>query len=340
MSSKDLRIGSFPPIGPWILAPMAGVSEMPFRCMTLKMGASAAPTELVSAKGLLYGQARTARYLTHDPLIETPFWVQLFGGDPESMAVGAERAAELGAKIIDINMGCPVRKVTRHGAGSALMQDPSRAAAIVEAIAKRTGLPVTCKIRAGWDAHSVNALELCKALADSGCVALAIHGRTRTQGYSGKADWELIRSVAQNASIPIIGNGDIVSAAEARMRLAESGCAAVMIGRGALGRPWLFEELAGLRTGPPKGDALWALVSKHLDAHLNFHGGGLRAIKRFRPHLIWYAHGLRDAAKFRAQVTQMEDLDEILDRAGLFFSQSARQEDNTMPECDTRTALG
>lgn len=332
-----LRIGNYELRNPWILAPMAGVSEMPFRVLARELGAAAAPTELVSAKGLLYGQERTRRYLAH-AACERPFWVQLFGGDPESMAVGAERAAELGAEILDINMGCPVKKVTKTGAGSALLCDPRRAAAIVAAMTKRAGLPVTVKIRAGWDHDSIRPMEMVRAVADAGAVAVAIHARTRAQGYSGHADWSLITALACESPIPVIGNGDAFTAQAAQRMLRETGCAAVMIGRGALGNPWIFSQLHG--EPPPTSAQRWQLVQRHLRAHVEHVGNELAAVRRFRPHLGWYAHGLRGAAKFREHVMRAEDLAAVEQLSAEFFSAAAAVHGEGVAAFDARSALG
>lgn len=337
-----LRLGPYQLANPWILAPMAGVSEMPYRRIARSMGAAAAPTELISAKGLLYGQSRTERYLRHHA-DEAPFWVQIFGGEPEVMAAGAERAAELGAHILDVNMGCPVKKVTRNGAGSALLTDPRRAAAVVEAMVRRTGLPVTVKIRSGWDANSINAVELARAVAGAGAVAIAVHARTRTQGYSGQADWGLIRHLVQQSPIPVIGNGDAYTAARARAMLQETGCAAVMIGRGALGNPWLFRELATGEKAPGPG-ARWTVIRQHLEAHLEHTGDELQAIRRFRQHLAWYVHGLNGAARFRQQAFHIDSLPLLLE-AGAAFFESAQLAPGADSEAflrayDTRKALG
>jgi tRNA-dihydrouridine synthase B len=332
-----LKLGPYELPNPWILAPMAGVSEMPYRVLAREMGAGAAPTELVSAKGLLYGQERTSRYLTH-AASEDPFWVQIFGGDAESMAAGAERAVELGAKILDINMGCPVKKVTKNGAGSALLCDPSRAASIVEAMAKRTGLPVTVKIRSGWDAQSLRFVEMARAMADAGAVSIAMHARTREQAYSGKADWSLIKKLVECSPIPVIGNGDAYTPELAR-RMPETGCAAVMIGRGALGNPWIFSELVH-GTPPPTPSERWRLVRRHLMTHLEFVGDALRGISRFRQHLLWYARGLRDAASFRARVVTVDDLNELIARCEDFFCGADTTNDTSTAEFDTRAALG
>jgi tRNA-dihydrouridine synthase B len=321
---------------------MAGVSEMPFRLLALEMGAGSAPTELVSAKGLIYGSERTAQYLTHDINKESPFWVQLFGGEPEAMAEGAEVAKSLGAKILDINMGCPVKKVTRHGAGSALLQDPKRAAEICRLMHERTGLPITAKIRLGWDGHSLNALEVVKHLADAGCEAVAVHGRTRAQAYSGKADWDAIARLAEKSPLPIIGNGDIQSAEEARERMAQSGCAAVMIGRGALGNPWIFQALRdGDAHFRPQQQERWNIVRRHFMSHLDFVGDEKRAIHRYRQHFIWFSHGLRDATQFRREIVECECLSRVLELTEAFFTCAEYAKgDGSLPPCETKGALG
>jgi nifR3 family TIM-barrel protein len=330
-----MQLGRYALKNPWILAPMAGVSEKPFRALALQLGAGAAPTELVSAKGLLYGQARTHKYLEHDAA-ENPFWVQLFGGDPESMAAGAEAAVARGAHIIDINMGCPVRKVTRNGAGSALLSDSRRAASLVAAIVKATGVPVTVKIRAGWDANSLTFEDMAKALADAGCVALSMHARTRAQGYSGQANWSWIKRLVEVSPIPVIGNGDAFTPADARRMRHETGCAAVMIGRGALGNPWIFQQLVDPSAPPPTPRARWALVRRHLDAHLAFVGDPLRGVKRFRPHLMWYTRGLLGASAFRAQITSVEDEHQLREQCADFFhrADAAKQNDSDAAAID------
>src|SRR5277367_1457423 len=188
-SPMSVAFGPYRLPNPYVLAPMAGVSEQPFRVLAFRLGAALCTTELVSAQGLLRASARTLRYLRHDAVVEHPYSLQVFGGDPEAMAQAALVGQRWGAEVIDINMGCPVKKVTRNGAGSALLCDPERASAIVRAIRTATGLPVTAKIRSGWDAHHRNYLEMAEQLEDAGCIALAVHPRTRAQGYSGSADW-------------------------------------------------------------------------------------------------------------------------------------------------------
>lgn len=307
------NIGRFTITNPYVLAPMAGVSQMPFRRIALKLGAGLAPTELVSAKGLYFESLRTKTYLAYDVDVEKPFCVQLFGGDAESMAVAAEKAMMMGADIIDINMGCPVKKVTKINAGSALLCDYQRAATIVEAMQKRTGykIPITAKIRSGWDANNLNYLEVGKALEEAGIAALALHARTRAQGYSGKADWRQIAELKAHLKIPVIGNGDVLSQIDAERMFRETQCDAVMIGRAALGNPWIFREVLGGVMAVSAQERL-ALVKEHLQSHfalqeqiaedIKLQFSAKLALANFRSHLIWYSKGLKDSAQFRQQI--------------------------------------
>lgn len=316
---------------------MAGVSEMPFRVLAFELGAGLATTELISAKGIFYKNRRTRQYMTFDRERERPYSLQLFGGDEESMSVAAREAWEHGADIVDINMGCPVKKVTKTGAGSSLMCDPARAARLVEKMraAVEDKIPITAKIRAGWDANAVNAVEVARALEGGGCAAVAIHPRTRTQGYSGTANWALIGELKQAVKIPVIGNGDVCSAEDALRMRRETDCDAVMVGRGALGNPWIFKSLkAGKDLGPPSSEARLELILKHLKAHVAFHhqldeegeGGPRRrstpeqqAIRTFRQHLIWYSRGVRGGAQFRQRAMLLESYAEVEDAVHAFF---------------------
>jgi nifR3 family TIM-barrel protein len=342
-----LRIGPHRVGRPIVLAPMAGVSEAPFRAMVLRMGAGLAPTELVSAKGLKYGNARTEAYLRHDPADEPLLSVQVFGGDPESMALAAELAAERGAKMLDVNMGCPVKKVTRHGAGSALMTDPPRAASIIAAMRARVGdaVPITAKIRAGWDDAHKNAAEVGRALEGAGAAAIAIHPRTRKQAYTGRADWRVTRELADAVSVPVIANGDIFTVADADRAVRETGCQAVMIGRAALGNPWIFERLVAAYDGrplpaPPVGPARAAFVRAHLAAHLEHHGDLVRGLKKFRQHLIWYSRGMREGASFRQRVTGLEARAPVEDAIDDFLGRDVEQNLEEAAIYDERAALG
>ncbi len=335
-------IGPYALRNPFILAPMAGVSEMPFRVLATKLGAALCPTELVSAQGLFRANARTVRYLRHDPEVEKPYSLQIFGGEPEVMAKAAVIGKQWGAQVIDINMGCPVKKVTRSGAGSALLCDVPRAAQIVRMIREATGLPVTAKIRSGWDHQNRNFVDVALALEDAGVAALAIHPRTRAQGYSGQADWTCIAELKRRLlRTPVIGNGDVKTPEDARRMLETTGCDFVMIGRGALGNPWIFRQLLG---GPaPTADERAATVLQHFAEHLPFVGEELAAVRAFRKHLAWYAHGLRGASAFRADVNQLTRAAEVELAVRRFFAQAetdvaaANTDDYDL---DYRTALG
>jgi len=335
-----LRLGPHPLKNPWVLAPMAGVSEEPFRVLAFRMGAALCPTELVSAQGLIRANARTIRYLRHDPEVERPYSLQIFGGEPEVMAQAALMGKERGAQIIDINMGCPVKKVTKNGAGSALLCDPVRAAAIVRAIREATGLSVTAKIRSGWDALHRNYVEMATALEEAGCVGLAVHPRTRAQGYAGQADWSVIADLRRHVrTMTLIGNGDVKTPADAARMRETTGCDLVMIGRGALGNPWIFRELEG---GPPP-DAVerCQVVLGHFRAHVGFVGDALAAVRSFRKHLAWYAHGLRGAAAFRAEVNQLVQPEQVELTVRRFFQQAeADAEIVEEQDVDYRAALG
>jgi tRNA-dihydrouridine synthase B len=354
------------PIGPYmlknrfILAPMAGVSEMPFRVLAFEQGAALCPTELISAQGLFRINTRTLRYLRYDKNVEQPYSLQLFGGEPEVMAKAAVIAKEYGANIIDINMGCPVKKVTKTGAGSGLLCDPQRAGEIVRQIRAATGLPVTVKIRTGWDSNQKNFLQMADVLGAAGCAALAMHGRTRAQGYSGKASWDDIAALKKHVgnAFPIIGNGDVKTVADATRMLETTGCDYVMIGRAALGNPWLFRELLG---GPkPTNEERCTLVLRHLKWHVHHQAEARvhreelppeqRALKdestgvhSFRSHMAWYAHGLYGASAFRARINSVDRQKDAADAIEQFFL-GANVDESTPAdaeqELDYRTALG
>lgn len=336
-----MKFGPYTLKNPWILAPMAGVSEQPFREIAFELGVALAPTELVSATGLIRASTRTRKYLRHGA-IEEPFVVQLFGGDPETMAQAAVMAREVGAHGVDINMGCPVPKVTKSGAGSGLMCDVPRAAEIVRRCREESGLPVSAKIRAGWNSESLNYVEMGRALEAVGVAAVALHPRTRAQQYTGRADWTRIARLKDAlAHTPVIGNGDVVTVEDAHRMREETNCDAVMIGRGALGNPWLFRMLNG--GPPPTVEERLELVMRHFESHVVFVGSDLPAVREFRRHWGWYSHGLSGSSAFRGEINKLDDIDEVRETARRFFSEAtvARQMRSVdEADVDYRTAFG
>lgn len=345
---KGPDIGPVALDNPWILAPMAGVSESPFRNIVVELGAAAAPTELISARALIEGTSRSERYLRRDRKREPLFWVQLFGADEGALREGAAAAVERGATMLDFNMGCPVRKVTRGGAGSALLKTPARAGRLVHQLVRGGGVPVTVKIRGGWDENSLSYVELARACADAGAQAIAMHARTRVQGYSGSAQWPWIENLVRESPIPVIGNGDAFTAGAARRMLRQTRCRAVMIGRGALGDPWIFWRLTRSNRAKPRTSTdptpqqRAKVVIGHFDAHLDHVEHELAAIRRFRKHWIWYARRLRGAQSFLDVVLRLEEREAIRDYALEFFSAaSTLHRGHDVPaEFDARRALG
>jgi nifR3 family TIM-barrel protein len=315
-----MQIGPYTFPGRYFLAPLAGVSDRPFRAICRGMGASFAYTEMVSALGLVHGTLQTESYLDRDPE-EEPFAVQIFAAEPEALARGAEVAVRAGAGIVDVNMACPVKKVCGTGAGAALGREPRRVEAAVRAIRAAVPVPVTVKIRAGWDDGQVNCVEVARAAEAGGAAAVALHGRTRAQGYSGLARWDLVRAVKEAVSVPVLGSGDVWSAADALRMRAETGCDAVLVARGACGNPWIFRELRAAERGaprppPPTRDEWVGTVLRHVALqieHRRRQRGGetpdaseRHAIRELRRHLLWYTRGRRGGAHFRRDAGQLQ----------------------------------
>ena len=314
---NKLKIGSVELNNPFILAPMAGVCDLPFRLLCKEKGAAMVCTEMVSAKAIYYNNKNTKALLTIDKN-EGPVSLQLFGSEPKLMAEMAKRIEEIPFDILDFNMGCPVPKVVNNGEGSALMKNPVLAGHIIEAMANAISKPVTVKIRAGFDAEHINAVEIAKIAENSGAAAITVHARTREQYYSGKADREIIRLVKEAVTIPVIGNGDIDCYESAKHMLEYTGCDGVAIGRGAEGNPWIFEELnakyAGLDYNKPSLEEVKEMIMRHARMLIDYKGEYI-GIREMRKHAAWYTAGFKGASKLRGclnEASSIESLEEII----------------------------
>lgn len=296
------------------LAPMAGTADMPFRELCRDFGASYTVSEMVSSKGVTMGDRKSKELMTLSKK-ERPAAVQIFGSEPETMAQAAIKAKSLGADIIDINMGCPAPKVTKTGAGSCLMKDPALSGRIINAVVQAVKIPVTVKIRTGWDSENINCVLMAQIAEESGASAVTVHGRTREQMYSPPVDIEMIKKVKQSVSIPVIGNGDITDALSAAKMYEETGCDLVMVGRGALGRPWVFQQISaymknGVLLPEPPVSQRMIIMLKHIDAVCSAHGEKI-GMREARKHALWYTKGLHGAAEYRRRLSQISSVEEL-----------------------------
>ena len=311
---KQLKIGNVLLENSYVLGPMAGVTDLPFRLLCKEQGAGLLCMEMVSAKGIFYNNKNTESLLQIHPE-EVPVSLQFFGSDPKIVSEMAKRVEERPFSILDITMGCPVPKVVRNGEGSALMKNPKLVYELVSATVKAIKKPVTVKIRKGFDDEHINAVEIAKIIEEAGAAAVAVHGRTREQYYSGKADWEIIRQVKEAVSIPVIGNGDVTSGEKAIAMREQTGCDGVMIARGAQGNPWIFSELLEYeRTGRlpdrPDVEEIKQTMLRHARLQIEYKGD-FTGIREMRKHVAWYTKGLHGAARLRDQINQVESYAEL-----------------------------
>ncbi|MDD5879585.1 MAG: tRNA dihydrouridine synthase DusB [Terrisporobacter sp.] len=323
-----MKIGNVQLDNEVFLSPMAGVTDLPFRTICKEKGCGMLYTEMINAKALCYDDENTKKMLNLED-DGHPVAVQIFGSDPEYMGKAASIMNQYTNDILDINMGCPAPKVIKNGDGSALMRNPKLAAEVLTAVVKNSKKPVTLKIRKGWDDNSVNALEIAKIAEECGISALAIHGRTREQFYSGKADWDIIAEIKQSINIPVIGNGDVFDVQDAVNMLEKTKCDAIMIGRGSQGNPWIFNRINHyMKTGEvlpePTLEEKISTAIKHMNLAVAEHGEYV-AVREMRKHIGWYLKGLKNSAKYRDQINKITDYKEVISMLEEYVQHSLTQ---------------
>lgn len=320
-----MKIGNLELKNKVFLSPMAGVTDLPFRLICKEQGCGLLYTEMINGKALCYDDENTKKMIKIEEE-EHPVAVQIFGSEPDFMGRAAEIMNDYSNEILDINMGCPAPKVVKNGDGSALMKNPKLAEKVLNAVVKNSKKPVTLKIRKGWDDNSVNAVEIAKIAEACGISALAIHGRTREQFYTGKADWDIIAEIKKNLNIPVIGNGDVFTVEDSINMLDKTGCDAIMIGRGAQGNPWIFKRINHyMNTGEilpePTLNEKISTAIKHLKLAVEEHGEYV-AVREMRKHIAWYLKGLRNSAKLRDEINKIEDYQEVVSKLEYYMEDS------------------
>ena len=316
-----MKIGNVELKNNLILAPMAGVTDLPFRLIVEKFNPGLVCTEMVSSKALFYGDEKTKQLLKTEGE-KRPISMQIFGSDIESMAFAAKYVSEF-ADIVDINMGCPAPKVVKNGDGSKLLLDLNKAQEIIKAVVANSKVPVTLKFRKGWDKEHIVACELAKIAEKNGISAITIHGRTRDEFYSGKADWDIIKKVKQSVNIPVIGNGDVIDEESAKYMLEYTGVDGIMIGRGAMGNPWIFAQIEYyLRTGDklprPTNQEKYEILKEHIELDIREKGEKV-ALNEMRKHIAWYTKNMKDSSNFRNEINHIDNKDELMRKIEEYF---------------------
>ena len=321
MYLKKLKIGNIELNNNLILAPMAGVTDLPFRLITEKFNPGLVCTEMVSSKALFYGDSKTKQLLKTDGE-KRPISMQIFGSDIESMAFAAKYVSGL-ADIVDINMGCPAPKVVKNGDGSRLLLDLNKAEEIIKAVVANSKVPVTLKFRKGWDNEHIVACELAKIAEKNGISAITIHGRTRDEFYSGKADWDIIKKVKESVNIPVIGNGDIIDEESAKQMIEYTGVDGIMIGRGSMGNPWIFKQIeyylkTGEKLARPTNQEKYEILKEHIELDIREKGEGV-ALNEMRKHIGWYTKNMKDASSFRNEVNHITNKEDLMKKIKEYF---------------------